>query len=85
MNLKPPVSVPSVRLSARLLSHHLQVLPIPELVPFRLTPQLLGALQPHSGREVLAPAMAAALAALSAPAARQLLGAVMEVRHISSA
>ncbi|GLC72232.1 hypothetical protein PLESTF_001221800 [Pleodorina starrii] len=56
-----------------------QVLPIPELVPFRLTPQLLGALQPHSGREVLAPGMAAALAALSAPAARQLLGAVMEV------
>ncbi|GIL42486.1 hypothetical protein Vafri_455, partial [Volvox africanus] len=56
-----------------------QVLPIPELVPFRLTPQLLGALKPHAGREVLTPALTAALAALSAPAARQLLAAVMEI------
>ncbi|EFJ51181.1 hypothetical protein VOLCADRAFT_87995 [Volvox carteri f. nagariensis] len=56
-----------------------QVVPIPELVPFRLTPQLLGALQPHCGKEVMVPGMAAALAALSAPPARQLLAAVMEV------
>ncbi|GFR45337.1 hypothetical protein Agub_g6705, partial [Astrephomene gubernaculifera] len=54
-----------------------QVLPIPELVPFRLTPQLLGALQPHAGRQLLAPGLAAALGA--ACGARQLLGAILEV------
>lgn len=56
-----------------------QVVPIPELVPFRLTPQLQAALAPAAAAAVLEPALAAALAALSGPSARQLLGAVMEV------
>lgn len=56
----------------------MQLLPIPELVPFRLTPQMLGVLAPHDGGELLLPGLAAALAALGG--AKQLLGAMLEVR-----
>lgn len=54
-----------------------QSLPIPELVPFRLSRQLLGVLAPHASRHVLLPGLAAALAALGQ--ARQLLAAILEV------
>ncbi len=55
-----------------------QSLPIPELVPFRLSRQLLGVLAPHASRHVLLPGLAAELAALGQ--ARQLLAAILEVR-----
>ena len=45
-----------------------QVLPIPELMPFRLTRQLAGVLAPHDALSVLAGPMAAAFAALRAGA-----------------
>ena len=54
-----------------------QALPIPELMPFRLTRQLLGVLQPHEGTELLVAPMAAALGALSAQ--RQLLGSILAI------
>ena len=41
-----------------------QVLPIPELMPFRLTRQMAGVLAPHDALAVLAGPMAAAFAAL---------------------
>ena len=41
-----------------------QVLPIPELMPFRLTRQMTGVLAPHDALAVLAGPMAAAFAAL---------------------
>ncbi len=41
-----------------------QALPIPELVPFRLTRQLRGALQPHDACALLAAPLARGLAAL---------------------
>lgn len=40
------------------------LLSVPELVPFRLTNQLQGGLAPHDAKALLAPSMAAALAAL---------------------
>jgi len=43
-----------------------QALPIPELVPFRLTRQLRGALQPHDACALLAAPLARGLAALRA-------------------
>lgn len=41
-----------------------QMLPIPELMPFRLTRQMRGALQPHDARELLKTPIALGLAAL---------------------
>lgn len=41
-----------------------QMLPIPELMPFRLTRQMRGALQPHDARELLRAPLALGLAAL---------------------
>ena len=53
-----------------------QMIPIPELVPFRLTRQLLGVLAPHDPTgPLLAGPMAALLGALRG--ARDLLAAVM--------
>lgn len=51
-----------------------QALPIPELIPFRLTRQLVNALQPLPALDLLAPSMAALLAAMQAPLARQVRG-----------
>jgi hypothetical protein len=45
-----------------------QVLPIPELAPFRLTRQLRGGLQPHDARALLLQPAAAGMAALRAGA-----------------
>lgn len=42
------------------------MLPIPELMPFRLTRQMRGALQPHDARELLKAPIALGLAALRA-------------------
>jgi hypothetical protein len=52
-------------------------------VPFRLTPQLAAALAPHNAAELLAAPLAMALAALSSPAAAQLLGAMLEVCRLT--
>ena len=41
-----------------------QVLPIPELVPFRLTPQMTGALQPHDALTLLQAPCTLAMTAL---------------------
>ena len=41
-----------------------QVLPIPELMPFRLTRQMIGALQPHDARALLQEPCTLAMAAL---------------------
>ena len=41
-----------------------QALPIPELMPFRLTRQMCGVLAPHDARAALAGPMAATLQAL---------------------
>jgi DNA-dependent protein kinase catalytic subunit len=43
-----------------------QLLTIPELMPFRLTRQLLGVLMPHEGVELLVAPMTEALRALRA-------------------
>ncbi len=53
------------------------VLSIPELMPFRFTRQLLGALQPHDGRELLVAPMADAMRALAE--SRQLLGSILSI------
>ena len=45
-----------------------QVLPIPELTPFRLTRQMRGALQPHNACAVLRTPCALGMAALRAGA-----------------
>lgn len=41
-----------------------QALPVPELMPFRLTRQLAGALAPHEAKEVLARPLGSAMGAL---------------------
>ena len=55
------------------------MLPIPELMPFRLTRQMRGALQPHDARDLLQAPIALGLAALRAGSG------VLEVRQISLA
>lgn len=61
MTPKPSNSLKPACLSSSL---HLQALGIPELMPFRLTRQLLGALQPHDGRELLVAPMTDAMRAM---------------------
>jgi hypothetical protein len=53
------------------------VLPVPELVPFRLSRQMLGVLQPHDGVEVLVAPMTELLRCMRA--SRQLLGSVLGI------
>ena len=58
------------------LPHHIQVLPVPELIPFRLTRCLLGALAPV-GAAVLEKPLEVALASLRAN--KELLEGVLDV------
>ena len=56
-----------------------QVLPVPELAPFRLTRQLAGALKPHDAAQLLLQPAAAGMAALRGSAG------VLEVRQLGPA
>ncbi len=55
------------------------VLPIPELLPFRLTRQMANALAPHDAVALLVPAMAAVLAALQEGMAKRVLEAMLAI------